>query len=200
MAEVALTPGDLRAAVAAGHLTEAQAAGLTALAQARAGRRAAMPRIDEPFELFRGFNEIFVSIGVILLMSGLGYFAPAERWYLFAGNARGLPDAGSIYGWTIFTGILIWGLAEYFTRRRRMVAPSIILVLYLAYTLGVSGAVVLAISAGLDRIEGSFAADFIDATNSRIGLRHTIGHIDGDCISVLFPTSICHFERDDMEP
>ena len=49
MTEATLTPGDLRAAVAAGHLTEAQAAGLIALAQERAGRRAAMPRTDEPF-------------------------------------------------------------------------------------------------------------------------------------------------------
>ena len=52
---------DLRAAVAAGHLSAAQAASVLALAQARAGVR--LPE-DEPFELFRGFAEIFVAVGL----------------------------------------------------------------------------------------------------------------------------------------
>ncbi|MBC7143590.1 MAG: hypothetical protein H5U18_15755, partial [Rhodobacteraceae bacterium] len=43
-------PADLRAAVASGLVTEAQAAGITALAHDRAGKRAALPAEDEPFE------------------------------------------------------------------------------------------------------------------------------------------------------
>ena len=50
-------PADLRAAVAAGILTEAQAASVTAIANDRAGKRAAMPAEDEPFEFFRGFSR-----------------------------------------------------------------------------------------------------------------------------------------------
>ena len=57
-------PDDLRAAVAAGILTEAQAAGLMALAQGRAGQRAHMAADDEPFEFFRGFSEIFIALGL----------------------------------------------------------------------------------------------------------------------------------------
>ena len=83
MADPSLTPEDLRAAVATGHLTEAQAAGLIALAQARAGRRAATPKIDEPFELFRGFNEIFGLVEAAATGStedpiGVGFATAAE--------------------------------------------------------------------------------------------------------------------------
>lgn len=184
MAEVALTPGDLRAAVAAGHLTEAQAAGLTALAQARAGRRAAMPRIDEPFELYRGFNEIFVTIGVIVLLTGLGFFAPNARLYLFIEGASA-PQMGPVAGWAVFMGVLIWALSEYFTRRRRMVAPSIILVLYFAYTLGTNGAATLAGLAGLGRIEALITAFTIAA------LAAATFHLRFRLPFALFPTGIC---------
>ena len=66
-----ITPEDLRAAVAAGIVTEAQAVSVSALADSRAGKRLAMPAEDEPFEFFRGFSEIFVSIGLVILMSGI---------------------------------------------------------------------------------------------------------------------------------
>ena len=184
MAEVALTPEDLRAAVATGHLTEALAAGLTALAQARAGRRAAMPRIDEPFELFRGFNEIFVSIGVILLLTGLRFFAPIEAWGFFSDSAR-LPDAAPVALWAMFMGALIWGLSEYFTRRRRMVAPSIVLVLYLTHMLGTGGALALYGLAGLDRIEALIAAFAIAAVTA------TAFHLRFRLPFALFPAGIC---------
>ena len=106
-----LTRDDLRAAVAAGVLSEAQAASVQALA---ASRLAGRPRgDDEPFELFRGFAEILVSLGLIILMAGLMALAAASGNVLFL-CAVGLA--------------LSVGLASYFTLRRRMVLPSIILV------------------------------------------------------------------------
>ena len=60
MSERSLTRDDLRAAVGAGILTEGQAAHLLAIGEARHGQRAALAADDEPFELFRGFAEIFV--------------------------------------------------------------------------------------------------------------------------------------------
>ena len=183
MTDAALTLGDLRAAVAAGHLTEAQAAGLTALAQERAGRRAAMPRTDEPFELFRGFNEIFVSLGLILLLVGLGFLAP-DSPLIFFESAR-TPHATSVAGWAVFMGALIWGLSEYFTRRRRMVAPSIVLVLYLAYTLGTRGAAALYGLTGLDSIEALIAAFAIAA------LAATAFHLRFRLPFALFPAGVC---------
>ena len=106
-----LSRDDLRAAVAAGVLTEAQAARLLAIGEARLGQRAAMAPEDEPFELFRGFAEIFVSTGIILLMSG--FLTLAE---VFGGPVLPLVAAG-----------LCWVFALYFTRKRRMALPSIVL-------------------------------------------------------------------------
>jgi hypothetical protein len=184
VAEAAITPEDLRAAVAAGHLTEAQAAGLTVLAQVRAERRATMPRIDEPFELFRGFNEIFVSIGLILLFAGLGFFAPDRQLSALVGGAAS-PSAGVAFGWAVFMGALIWALSEYFTRRRRMIAPSIVLVLYLAFTLGTNGAVAMANLAGLDSIQALIAAFTIAA------LAAIAFHLRFRLPFALFPAGIC---------
>lgn len=189
MAEAAITPEDLRAAVAAGHLTEAQAAGLTALAQVRAERRATMPRIDEPFELFRGFNEIFVSIGLILLFSGLGFFAPDRQLSALVGGAASTSAVSSsaavAFGWAVFMGVLIWALSEYFTRRRRMIAPSIVLVLYLAFTLGTNGAVTMANLAGLDSIQALITAFTIAA------LAAIAFHLRFRLPFALFPAGIC---------
>ena len=184
MTEATLTPGDLRAAVAAGHLTEAQAAGLIALAQVRAGRRAAMPRTDEPFELFRGFNEIFVTIGVILLLRGLSYLAPGDQIYILTGGALS-EGLGATLVWGAFMGALIWALAEYFTRRRRMIAPSIVLVVHLTYTLGSSGGLALYGLAVLDRIEAVIAAFAIAA------LAATVFHLRFRLPFALFPAGVC---------
>ena len=54
---------DLQASVSAGIITEAQAASLKALSDQRQGARNDLNPNDEPFELFRGFNEIFISNG-----------------------------------------------------------------------------------------------------------------------------------------
>jgi hypothetical protein len=116
-------PADLRAAVAAGIMTERQAASLTVLAQGRAGQRSAMPPEDEPFEFFRGFSEIFVSIGLIILLTGI-----AAVLSLFGGLAiqAALP--------LVCAGIA-WWWAGYFTLKRRMNLPS--MVLALAFGIGV---------------------------------------------------------------
>lgn len=103
---------DLRSAVAAGLLTEAQAAGVIAHGDARAGRRANMAGEDEPFELFRGFADVFVSVGLILLLSGIiGLGQLASGTLIVPALAAGL----------------CWLFARYFTLRRRMTLPSIVL-------------------------------------------------------------------------
>ncbi|SFN33264.1 hypothetical protein SAMN05216224_104168 [Thioclava dalianensis] len=114
MAEI--TRDDLRAAVAAGHLSEAQAASVMALAARRLEGRSALPAEDEPFELFKGFAEIFVTVGLFILIFGVFgmiWFAGGRAAFILL-----IPIAAL--------------LAEYFTRRRRMVLPSILLTLTLA--------------------------------------------------------------------
>jgi len=109
-----LVEDDIRAGVAAGIIEERQAASLLALTQERRGKRVMLAGQDEPFEFFRGFAEIFVTIGLVMLFSGiLGY--------------------GLFLGGGFFTALLgmalCWFAAEYFTVRRRMSLPSIALAL-----------------------------------------------------------------------
>lgn len=110
-----MTSEDLRAAVAAGILSEAQAASLSALANDRAGKRASLPSEDEPFEFFRGFSEIFISIGLVILLSGVTALLAA-----FGGFALlTLVPLG--------TALIAWWWAGYFTLKRRMTLPSMVL-------------------------------------------------------------------------
>lgn len=112
---------DLKAGIGAGILTEAQAASLTALAHSRQGAREDLAAGDEPFELFRGFNEIFIMVGLGIISAG---------WF----GLMGFMVAGSlqtfhtlIAGQSLVSAGLLWLLAEYFIRRRRMVGPAIML-------------------------------------------------------------------------
>lgn len=112
---------DLRAAVAAGLVTERQAANLASLADSRRGARENLTPGDEPFELFKGFNEIFIVIGLLILTSGwMGVSAIA-----FADSISNPQQAAIPFGLT--GAAALWLLSEYFIRRRRMVAPAIML-------------------------------------------------------------------------
>lgn len=110
-----MTPEDLRAAVAAGIIDEAQAASVTALANDRLGKRNALPAEDEPFEFFRGFSEIFVSIGLIILLSGI---TAMLGWFGGVALLSILP---------LISAAICWWWATYFTLRRRMNLPSMVL-------------------------------------------------------------------------
>jgi hypothetical protein len=110
-----MTADDLRAALAAGILDETQAARLKALVEERAGMRAAMPQEDEPFEFFRGFSEIFISIGLIILLSGV---AGLLSWFGGFALLTAVPLA---------CAAIAWWWATYFTLKRRMNLPSMVL-------------------------------------------------------------------------
>ena len=116
-----ITQDDIRAAVGSGLLSEAQAASLTALAHSRHGARENLAPGDEPFELFRGFNEIFIVIGLIILATGWG----AVTGLSVAGNLGGVLEKATM--WSLIGAAILWVLSEYFIRRRRMVAPAIAL-------------------------------------------------------------------------
>jgi hypothetical protein len=111
----------LDAAVAQGIIDAGQAARLRDLArsgsQARdAGELAADPD-DEKFRLIGGFNDVFVTIGVLLLVSAL--FGLASQ-FGFGG------------GFAFLAMIFAWGLAEFFSRHMRLALPSIVLALMFA--------------------------------------------------------------------
>jgi len=115
---------DLDSAVAAGALSPDAATGLRSYMDSRAG---SSPVDEEHFRLITGFNDIFVSIAAAILLFAVGWI----------GNAVG-PNIGGD-GPSPFAGLFVagtaWGLAEFFTKKRRMALPSILLLL--AFTGGV---------------------------------------------------------------
>ena len=112
---------DLQSAVSAGILSADAADAL----RAHVSTQRVTPMVDEEhFRLITGFNDIFVAIaGVLVLVGGAwigGSLSP------FLGGAA--------------VAAIAWGLAEYFTRIRRMALPSILFLL--AFAGGVFGTMV----------------------------------------------------------
>jgi hypothetical protein len=88
------------------------------------------PVVDEEyFRLITGFNDIFVVIACVLLLTSVMWIGKSE----------------SVLVGTVLQTVAAWGLAEYFTGKRRMALPSILLLL--AFVGGVLGAGVIVLSA-----------------------------------------------------
>src|SRR5690349_19872103 len=109
---------DLEAAIAGGALTPEQAGRFRDFVAS--GRH--MPVVDEEhFRLLTGFNDIFVAIAAVILLVAVAWI----------GHYIGPRIDGE--GPSPTSGLLVaataWGLAEFFTRQRRMALPSIILLL-----------------------------------------------------------------------
>lgn len=110
---------DLDGAVAAGALrAESVAAFRAHMEQTRA-----TPVVDEEhFRLVNSFNDIFVAIAGMLVLIAVGWIAGTMERHL----------TGAAVAATA------WGLAEFFTRKRRMALPSILFLL--AFTGGIFAA------------------------------------------------------------
>ena len=123
---------ELDEAVAAGALTADSAASL----RRHVEQQRATPTADEEqFRLLTGFNDIFVSIATLILLFAVAWIGQQ------AGAALGLAverNGPSPVGPAAIAAIA-WGLALYFTARRRMALPSILLLL--AFVGGVFSAV-----------------------------------------------------------
>jgi MFS family permease len=115
---------DLEAAVAAGALTPEAA---DALRNYVSGARATPAVDEEHFRLITGFNDIFVAVAAALLLSALAWIGST------IGPRIGGDGPGPFSGFLV--AAVAWGLAEFFTKKRRMALPSILLLL--AFVLGV---------------------------------------------------------------
>jgi hypothetical protein len=113
---------DLTAAVQAGVLSAEAAAALRAYV---AEKRASAGVDEEHFRLITSFNDVFVAIASVLLLTAVAWLA------------------GSMARWSsgVALALTAWGLAEFFTRRRRMALPSILLLV--AFVGGIFGSGVL---------------------------------------------------------
>lgn len=143
---------DLRAAVTRGILTEGQSAQLIALSEARRAARDKVEPVEEPFVLFKGFNEIFVVVGLTILF--LGWVGVATLMGL---NSEA-PAGTETIVLSVVTILGLAGVARYFTLKRRMIAPSIALAIMTALAAFVLGAALV----------GSFATDHVVALTSLV--------------------------------
>lgn len=122
----------LRLAVEREIVSADQAARLRALSQEGEATERPEAQDDEKLRFVSGFGDIFVTIGLGLFLGSFGYFI---------NEAAGRP--------AMWAGIALasWALAEFFTGRRRMALPSIVLLvtftlaafLAAAHALGATG-------------------------------------------------------------
>jgi len=131
---------DLDEAVAAGALSAEAATSLRAFVD---GQRASPAVDEENFRLISGFNDIFVSIAAAILLFAVGWIGQS------IGQSMGLivdHDGPSPLA-PLFVAATAWGLALFFTAKRRMALPSILLLL--AFVGGVFAAVGFSIVVGV---------------------------------------------------
>jgi len=109
-------------AVAAGAITSDSATALRAFIE---GQRSTSVPDEEHFRLITGFNDIFVSVAAAILLVAVGWIGQS------IGDSAGLSVGGDgpspLLG--LFVAASAWGLALFFTARRRMALPSILLLL-----------------------------------------------------------------------
>jgi hypothetical protein len=118
----------LRLAVEQTLLSNEQVQGLKALEHTSSIESMPVSVDDERIRFIAGFADVFVAIGLMLFVGASGYFLGQTF--------------GPIGMWT-GAAVISWLLAEFFTRRRRMAFPSILLLLSFA------GSVFMALLTGI---------------------------------------------------
>jgi MFS family permease len=127
-------------AVAAGALTAEAASAL----RAHIEQQRALPTPDEEqFRLITGFNDIFVSIAAAILLFAVGFIG---QW---VGQRTGstIDDGPSFLG-PLLIAITSWSLALFFTAKRRMALPSILLLLAFIGSVFATAAISLVLAVG----------------------------------------------------
>lgn len=98
---------------------------------------------DEPFALFRGFRDVFLSLGIVILSLGLGSIAMD----VFGLKLNGIVDWQDV-GVSALLALFAWAVAEWVTARLRM--PLASLVTCLAFITAFTAMIVTAmVSAGI---------------------------------------------------
>ena len=137
----AITTDDVKDAVAAGVLPEQYAQAL--LAFVAQSRQSPTQPDEESFRFIRSFNDIFVTIAIALVLFALNSLLsevsrPVSMFAIAAAS---------------------WGMAEYFTRRRRMAFPSIVLL----------GAFVVSVFFGTALLLYASADSLLEGTPAAVG-------------------------------
>jgi hypothetical protein len=116
---------DLDEAVASGAITAEAATALRSFVDSQR----ASPAVDEEnFRLITGFNDIFVSIAAAILLFAVGWIGQAAGQTLGLVISENGVDDGPSFLAPAAVAATAWGLALFFTAKRRMALPSILLV------------------------------------------------------------------------
>ena len=141
---------ELDDAVASGVITADAASALRAYIENQ--RTTAIPD-EEQFRLVTGFNDIFVSIAAAILLFAVGWIGQS------IGQSTGLyindhGETGPSFLAPLAIAATSWGLALFFTARRRMALPSILLLLAFVGGVLLTSAFALVEIIGPDRLNG----------------------------------------------
>jgi len=141
---------ELDDAVASGAISADAAAAL----RGHVEQQRSLPSVDEEqFRLITGFNDIFVSIAAAILLFAVGWIG--QR----AGQSMGLAIEGegpSFLG-PLAVAATAWALALFFTAKRRMALPSILLLLAFVGGVFAAAGFVLVHAVGTETIENNEA-------------------------------------------
>jgi MFS family permease len=139
---------DLDEAVAAGALSAESAAALRNFVDSQR----ASPAVDEEnFRLITGFNDIFVAIASAILLFAVGFIG---QWI---GQRSGLVvdyDGPSPLA-PLAVAVTSWGLALFFTAKRRMALPSILLLLAFVLAVLATAGFSLVLGVGPDAVDNN---------------------------------------------
>src|SRR5688572_26788790 len=154
---------ELDDAVATGVISAATAGALRSHIEQK--RSTAIPD-EEQFRLITGFNDIFVSIAAAILLFAVGWIG---QWI---GDRAGLviDDHGPSPFGPLAVAAAAWGLATFFTLKRRMALPSILLLL--AFVIGVvaTAGITIAYLLGPDMMENNnLVSGMVLAASAAIG-------------------------------
>jgi hypothetical protein len=123
---------DIRAAVEAGALTNDQATRLEGFLKARNDPDRMLD--PENLRFLSNFNDVFLTIGMVILITGIAVFSGITFWNMFglshlvSGDVSSLNTAKLALVLTPVPVLVIaWLLAEYFCGRRRLLLPSMAL-------------------------------------------------------------------------
>ncbi len=119
----------LKAAIEADVISADQAARLEAMFTRKEGEEAEA----EPLRFLSNLNDVFLSIGLVILFVGLG--AGLSISIFTSGTVRFEHFAPVIFG---LLAAIAWGLSEYFCARRKLLLPSIILAIIWSVCVGVA--------------------------------------------------------------
>jgi hypothetical protein len=139
---------ELDDAVASGALTAQAADALRAHVERQ--RSTAIPD-EEQFRLLTGFNDIFVSIATILLLvavAWIGHRVGAAAGTDFNGE-------GPSFIAPLAVAAVSWGLALFFTAKRRMALPSIVLLLAFVGSVFGASAMILGLVVGEGQLDNN---------------------------------------------